>query len=706
MKPRLPWIFAAAGLLVATAALATTTRFFRQTTAKDFEEGEATSSMVLPNGEVIPGMKATRLALDAAFAWCVALSPDGRTAYFGTGDQGRIFAVPIAASAGQAKKLAEIDAPWVTALAARSDATLLAGSTPGGRIFAVDGKTGASRMFAKLPAEHVWALLSDAKNARTYAATGAPGQVFVIDGKGKERLLWDSGDKHVMTLAWGEKGALLAGTADRAILYRVYPDGRAEALHDFEANEIRAIARVSGATYLAVNAFERPSDAAAAPVPGAQPGKGTKISPGPAPASGAQPPADQVKAHAGVYRLDDDGRIEQVLALADGYFTALLVGPNSQVYAASGTQGKIYRISPDRTAALAIDLPERQALALASTAEGFLVGTGDVGAIFRVRPASASEASYLSKVLDADGPARWGFLRWTGSADLAFETRAGNTAKPDKSWSDWARLESLSHHDRQGQGKVAGAQARYLQYRVGLPAPSSSLREVLAYYVPHNQRARVTEVYLADPAAAPAAAGAGGAAGSLATVPAGMRSHSSVLKLRWKVENPDNDELIYRLWFRQEQQPVWQPLGGPDPLSKPEYDWNTDSVPDGHYLIRVWASDEKVTPKDRALDFTFDSPSFLVDNTRPAVLDLQAQFPRVTGRVHDAASVITQIEYSIDGNDWRPASPDDGILDDITEAFSIRLPPSLAAGPHIITVRAWDSADNLGSAHIQVQITR
>jgi len=44
---------------------ATTTRFFRQATAKDFEEGEATSSMVLPNGEVIPGMKATRLALDA-----------------------------------------------------------------------------------------------------------------------------------------------------------------------------------------------------------------------------------------------------------------------------------------------------------------------------------------------------------------------------------------------------------------------------------------------------------------------------------------------------------------------------------------------------------------------------------------------------------------------------------------------------------------
>jgi len=67
----------------------------------------------------------------------------------------------------------------------------------------------------------------------------------------------------------------------------------------------------------------------------------------------------------------------------------------------------------------------------------------------------------------------------------------------------------------------------------------------------------------------------------------------------------------------------------------------------------------------------------------------------VTGRVHDAASVISQIEFSIDGNDWRPVLADDGILDQTTESFSIRLPPSLPPGPHIITVRVWDSADNL-----------
>src|SRR4051812_4977014 len=80
--------------LPAGAARAGGTRSLRQTTAKDFEEGEATASMILPTGEVVPGMKTARIPVDAAFVWCATLSRDGKTAYFGTGDQGRIFAVP------------------------------------------------------------------------------------------------------------------------------------------------------------------------------------------------------------------------------------------------------------------------------------------------------------------------------------------------------------------------------------------------------------------------------------------------------------------------------------------------------------------------------------------------------------------------------------------------------------------------------------
>ena len=683
----------------ASAAPATTTRFFRQTTVKDFEEGEATSTSVSPPGEVLPGMKVTRVAIDAAFAWCAALSRDRNMAYFGTGDSGQIFAV--SAGNGPAKKIGEIDAPWVTALAVKPDGNLLAGSTPGARLFSVDAKSGKNKVFAKLPAEHIWALEHDAIGTTTYAATGDGGKIFSVDGKGGVRMLWDSGDKHVMSLA-RDGASLLAGTADKAILYRVHLDGHAEALHDFDADEVRAIVRGKGAIFLAVNNFDNPADANA-PVPaGPQTAKGTRIVAGPAPASGAIPRSDAVKARAAVYRLADDGGIEQLFALADGYFTSLFLDGQGNLFAASGSQGKLYRIAPDHTVALAVDVPERQVLSLVSAGGGFLLGSGDVGAIYRVQPAKGDQATYLSKVFDAEAPALWGEVWWTGSHDLVLETRSGNTGKPDDGWSPFHPVEGAKQHQGESSARVASPGARYLQYRAMLPSRQSVLQDISIYFLPHNQRARVTEVYLGDAAAAGAATPT-----TTTAIPAGStRTHSSILKLRWKLENPDGDELIYKLWFRHQGDTVWRPLGGPDPLAKAEYDWNTDSVADGRYLVRVWASDEKVTPAGRALDHQFDSPPFLVDNTRPEVLGLTAHADKITGRAHDATSVISAIEYVIDGGEWRPASPDDKLLDERDEAFTIQLPKSLAPGPHIVNVRAWDQADNVGSARIEVKTAR
>src|ERR1017187_8917016 len=124
-----------------------------------------------------------------------------------------------------------------------------------------------------------------------------------------------------------------------------------------------------------------------------------------------------------------------------------------------------------------------------------------------------------------------------------------------------------------------------LRYRATLPGRDSVLKGISIYYAPHNQRARITEVYLGD-APTLSVPAAGGTATVAVPSAASARAHASTLKLRWKVENPDNDELIYKLWFRQEGDSVWRALGGPDPLGKPEYDWSTDSVPDGRYATR------------------------------------------------------------------------------------------------------------------------
>lgn len=692
--------------VVAPAAAATKT--FRQASAKDFEEGEADGTAILPNGEIVPGLVTARASIDASFVWCGVANRDGSMAYFGTGDDGKIFSLALktGSSGGTpeaARKLTTLDAAWVTALAMRGDGTLLAGGTPGGKVYAVDVKTGAAHPLGSVEAGHVWALVRDDKAGLTYVGTGAPGKVFAIDDNGRAREVWDAHDKHVVSLMKDSDGSLLAGTSESAILYRIRPDGQATALQDFEAEEVRAIVRAPAGLFVAVNDFDKPATGPTPATPVAA--KGTKIAlstSGPPPSAGTLPRPGQRKSRSAVYRIEADGRIEQVFSLADGYLTSLAVTDDGAVLAAAGTDGHVYRLAADRTASLVIDVPERQALSLVRTGAHVWVGTGDVGGIYHAYAPSGGKGRYLSKVLDAEFQARWGTLHWQGS-NVAFETRSGNTAKPDAGWNAWKALALPSpaktvHEAGGGAGAISSPVARYVQYRATLGSSGARLRGVTTYYLPQNQRARITELTLADTAAAVTAPVVP------TPPPTGRGAHSPVLKLRWKVDNADGDELVYRLHFREQNEATWRPLAGVvgDPLTKAEYDWNTEGVPDGLYVVHIIASDERAQPADRALTAGFDSMPLLVDNRKPAVRELTARYPTLQGRAEDDASVITQIEYAVDGGDWHLVSPSDGIADELSEPFVIQL-PKLSPGAHSVVVRATDSADNVGAASVVIK---
>ena len=179
--------------------------------------------------------------------------------------------------------------------------------------------------------------------------------------------------------------------------------------------------------------------------------------------------------------------------------------------------------------------------------------------------------------------------------------------------------------------------------------------------------------------------------------------HSPVLKLRWKVDNADGDDLNYRLSYREENEVVWRPLGGPDPLQKPEYDWNTEAIPDGNYTVRVVTSDERSRPRSEALESTFTSPPLLVDNRKPEVLGLDAaHYPQVTGprarhrQQHHGDRVLRRRRRLATGAAQRRH------LRRPRRAVHLQAADA-AGGPHNVTVRAWDSADNVGAASVTVR---
>ena len=109
------------------------------------------------------------------------------------------------------------------------------------------------------------------------------------------------------------------------------------------------------------------------------------------------------------------------------------------------------------SASFAASTPLRVAM---SSFQGSGAGTLQVDSVQIERYAASGE--FLSSVFDASRNATWGIASWNATlpagATLVVETRSGNSATPDATWSDWSAVSSGS--------QVASPAGRYLQYRV------------------------------------------------------------------------------------------------------------------------------------------------------------------------------------------------------------------------------------------------
>ena len=179
--------------------------------------------------------------------------------------------------------------------------------------------------------------------------------------------------------------------------------------------------------------------------------------------------------------------------------------------------------------------------------------------------------------------------------------------------------------------------------------------------------------------------------------PASLLSPKTPLvRLRWKVENPDEDELSYRVYIRALFEPPaagpapappptlggeadgeWLRLSGPDPLPRAELDWNTDTVGDGLYELKVVVSDERSNPPELAQSHELISAPFIVDNRKPELREVKwnAAAHMVTGLAVDAVSPIAELRLFFStaetSSRWRRAT-----------AYSMKRAKSSSSGRH------------------------
>jgi len=182
-----------------------------------------------------------------------------------------------------------------------------------------------------------------------------------------------------------------------------------------------------------------------------------------------------------------------------------------------------------------------------------------------------------------------------------------------------------------------------------------------------------------------------------ASPPPGRRMFQRGLQtLAWKAEDPDGDRLVYTLRYRLDGDTQWRVLR--EGLLDAIYVWDTTTVADGRYVIRLDASDELSNAQSRTLVGQLETQAIIVDNTPPAVAVTVAggaSARRLTVDVRDSLSPIQKLEYSIGASPWQVVAPDDGLADGPVERYTIDLPADTDLRQ--VVVRATDLLQNVTS---------
>ena len=177
--------------------------------------------------------------------------------------------------------------------------------------------------------------------------------------------------------------------------------------------------------------------------------------------------------------------------------------------------------------------------------------------------------------------------------------------------------------------------------------------------------------------------------------------------MSWKAQDPNGDDLSYRIDVRRDEQSGWTPVAVG--LSNTLYTWDTTGWPDGRYEVRLRASDEDENAPGQGLADEAVSRPVDVHRTAPRIEELTATVTgdvvRVRGRAAGAHGYASRVDVALDDGDWHPAAADDALWDESEEAFSLSF-EGVPPGEHSVRVRAVDSLGNAATELRPIRIGR
>lgn len=736
--------------LLAGPSGAVTSKITRQATSKQLLEGKTENVVISSRGTIQLGRAAKVLASGFDDVWSVnSIVASGGSVYIGTSPNGSIYkyrlgaltkiyptegevtidkdrpAVPKAPTRGEDGESVEQDERFsnehIFAMAVDVAGRLVVGIS-GNKCRLCRYETGTlETIFEPNDAKYIFAIEADSVG-NLYIGTGPEGKIYVLDPSGKvAQLVYDSPDKNILSLVAGKDGFVYAGSDTRGLVYKINPRNKsATILYDSDEPEISALLFAGGAPadagYLYATAtsaqvvqneqkFAADQTVAGRPeskeesgggkadsngglrlkIPNTKAETDKKSSQRPAPvARGSKPGTASY-----LYRISKQGYVTELFSESAVFLC--LTEQDGNILLGSGNSGQLYSIDPEAERSTIVYEDERaaQITALATIEGDVYIGTANPAKLVLLSPNYASEGTYISGLIDAGQPARWGKLQIDADiprgGKILVSSRSGNVKDAnDPTFSEWTEQVEITEPIQ-----LRCPLGRFCQYKLTLYAPDGKktplIREVAVASTIPNLAPVVESVEVSRLTSS-------GKEGSF--------------KISYKANDENDDTLVYKIDFRRIGRDTWIELK--DEVEGDNHEWDGRTVEDGRYEVRVIASDERSNSPSTKLTGSRISDPIIVDNTGPVIrkysLDKTGRTATLKLQVTDELSVISKLEYTINSNaQWKSTLPDDLIFDTTDESFTI-VTEELTPGEHVLALRISDGAGNTTYKTFEVSV--
>ncbi len=596
-------------------------------------------------------------ALEASNVWDLVEDKAGNL-YAATGDEGKLYKIT---PDGKSSVVYTAKDSHIFSLVATPDGTIYAGTGPTGKVLRI-APNGKVTTAADGLDSYVWCLAYDPTTQSIYAGTGPKGKIYRLTPAGKTEVFYTTKQEHILCLAMDDKGTLYAGTDKGGLVYRINPAGKGFVLYHANQPEVRALLVTPDAVFAGTSA------------PVARKGSGgssTKTDDkGPAPGENS------------LYRIAHDGSVRELYR--DKTMILRLLQANGKLLVATGMSGQLFEINEttkEKTEVARLDVG--QIHCMIQRKDGSIVlGTGDPGKLFVLDDRFAAKGTVLSEVLDTKLQSKWGAMSWKATGAVSVAVRSGNVAEPDETWSAWSV-------DHSAEAKAQAPLGRYLQYRVTLtsdnPKATPEFRQFALRYQTINQAPEIASLDVPD-------------------LDTKDLENAKKLKILWKANDPNDDELTFSIYCKKEGWKDWVLLE--ENYEKSSYEWDTTGFPSGLYQFKVIASDRKDNAAEDALTAERISLPVPVTHLPPSVTVKVVGFEGGQAIIEASASDpyvrLTEASFAVDGKRWINVFPTDGLFDSKTETFRFKT-DDLRPGTHVLVLRVRNAAGTFGSGDVVIR---